>query len=108
VRAAYEKENEQLSISYIAALPAEFQKNISIEDAELKDYFSKNAQEFKVPISFNLEYLIFESEAQAVAASQILKNKDGFDKVSREMNMPIYRNGFFHTIRPNPRHRLGQ
>jgi len=102
VRAAYEKENEQLSISYIAALPAEFQKNISIEDAELKDYFSKNAQEFKVPISFNLEYLIFESEAQAVAASQILKNKDGFDKVSREMNMPISETGFFTQSDPIP------
>lgn len=102
VRAAYEKENEQISISYIAGLPAEFQKNIVVDDAELTDYFSKNAQEFKQPISFNLEYLTFESEPQAVGASQILEKKDGFDKASKEMGLAISETGFFTQADPVP------
>ena len=95
VRAAYEKQNEQISVFYIAALPADFQKNTAVQDAEMKDYFSKNAAEFKVPISFNLEYLTFESEPQAVGASQILQQKDGFDKAAKEMNLPVSETGFF-------------
>ena len=102
IRLAYEKQNEQVSISYIAGLPAEFQKNMAVEDAELSDYFAKNSEEFKEPISFNLEYLTFDSEPQAVGVSQILEKKDGFDKTAREMDLPISETGFFHQTDPVP------
>jgi hypothetical protein len=102
VRSAYEKQNEQISIAYIASLPAEFQKNIVLQDEELKDYFSKNAPEFKEPISFNLEYLTFETEPQAVGASQILEQKGGFDKAAKEMNLPVTETGFFTETSPIP------
>jgi hypothetical protein len=101
IRLAYEKQNEQISIAYIAGLPAEFQKNITLQDEELKDYFSKNAPEFKEPISFNLEYLTFETEPQAVGASQLLE-KNGFDKAAKDMNLPVAETGFFAQGAPIP------
>ena len=97
VREAYEKQNELISIAYIASLPADFQKGIVLQDAELQDYFSKNPAEFKEPIRFNLEYLTFESEPQAVGASQILAQKDGFDKAAKEMQLQVGETGLFTT-----------
>ncbi|MFA5101375.1 MAG: SurA N-terminal domain-containing protein [Candidatus Omnitrophota bacterium] len=101
IRQAYEKQNEQISIDYIAGLPAEFQKDIVLKEEELKDYFSDNAAEFKEPISFNLEYLTFETEPQAVGASQILE-KNGFDKTAKTMDLPVNETGFFTQTEPIP------
>ncbi|MCU0650687.1 MAG: peptidylprolyl isomerase [Candidatus Omnitrophica bacterium] len=95
IRAAYEKQNEQISVAYISALPAEFQKNIVLKDEELREYYSKNQQNFKEPMSFNLEYLTFETEPQAVGASQILAQKDGFDKTADELKLEIKETGLF-------------
>ncbi|MFA6384395.1 MAG: SurA N-terminal domain-containing protein [Candidatus Omnitrophota bacterium] len=102
MRLAYEKQNEQISISYIAGIPAEFLKNAAPQEDEIKDYFSKNETEFKEPISFNLEYLTFDTEPQAVGASQILEQKDGFDKTAKEMNLPVAETGFFAQTEPIP------
>jgi hypothetical protein len=102
VRSAYEKQNEQISVSYIAALSAELQKTIVLQDAEIADYFSKNSAEFKEPISFNLEYLTLDTEPQAVGASQILLQKDGFEKAAKELKLTPAETGFFNQTAPIP------
>lgn len=102
IRAAYEKQNEQISVSYISALPGDFFGPAAPSESEMKDYFDKNKLEFKQPVSFNLEYLTLETEPQAVGASQILEQKDGFDKVSGTMNIPVKETGFFPQGSPVP------
>jgi hypothetical protein len=97
VREAYEKQNKQISVSYIASIPADFLKDIVLQDEALKDYFAKNSHEFKEPIKFNLEYLTLETEPDAVGASQVLAKKDGFDKMAKELKLQASETGLFTT-----------
>jgi len=47
VRLEYEKANQEISIDYLAALFADFAKNINPTEGQLKDYFEKNKEGFK-------------------------------------------------------------
>jgi hypothetical protein len=49
VRREYDRANQELSISYISSLTADFAKKIKPKDKELKDYFAKNREIFKDP-----------------------------------------------------------
>jgi len=56
------KANEEISIYYVAATPADSAKNLGPTESELKDYFSRNSLAFKQPLSFNLDYLMLDSQ----------------------------------------------
>ncbi len=55
IEQAYEKENQEISVYYIASLLADFSKTIKPKENELKDYFEKNKEMFRQPISTNKE-----------------------------------------------------
>jgi hypothetical protein len=99
IQEAYKKENEQISINYIAGLPSDFQKDIAPTEEELKDYFSKNSIEFKQPLSFNLEYLSLDSIEK-------IKNrnlqKEGLVKIAKSYNLTVQETGLFGQTDPIP------
>jgi len=106
----YKKANEEISVNYIAALTADFNKDIFIKDDELKDYFNKNSLQFKKPLSFNLEYVELSSgEKDDPANSDKIKKiykqltkKVPFDKVAKENNLTLKETGLFPEQGPVP------
>ncbi len=102
IREAYQKENEQMSIYYIAGLLSEFAKNITVSEEELKDYFAKNPFEFKKPLSFNIEYITLDSEEKIKSVLPLLKKKDSFTKLARDSNLTIKETGLFSQVESIP------
>jgi hypothetical protein len=102
IKEAYNKENEQISVSYIVSKPADFINTAAIDDAALKDYYEKQTQEFKKPASFNLEYLSFEGEHQVVGFNALKEQKGSFDAAVSAMNMQLKETGWFFLNDPIP------
>src|SRR4030042_122836 len=57
IKYEYEKDNQEISLYYIAAVAADFSKDINPSDQQIQDYFNENLPEFKQPLSFNLDYI---------------------------------------------------
>ena len=55
VKQAYEKENLEISVYYIASLIADFSKTVKPKERELKDYFEKNKEQFRQPAATDKE-----------------------------------------------------
>lgn len=53
---AYKQEFESLSINYIQLKHEDFTAQVNTEDNELKDYYQKNAIQFKIPPAVKVEY----------------------------------------------------
>ncbi len=110
----YRRENEQLSIYYIAAMAADFAGETAVSDAEIKDYFDKNSLSFKKPDSFKLEYISLEypqdaKDADTAAVDAKIKdiverlNKDkDLAKTAKELSLEIKDTGFFGLDQPIP------
>lgn len=110
VKEEYRSLNETKSVYYIAALPADFSKNIVVVDEELKNYFTENSLQFKLPLSFNAEFveLVANQPNDALtkdkvkkAYSRLLKNEP-FDKVAKEYGVLIKETGLFPETGPIP------
>ena len=82
LKVEYAKANEEISISYIVSNLAEFAKTLNPSQQELKDYFNKNSIKFKQPLSFNLEYVVSDSQDKIKNALSILKKHD-LNKLSK-------------------------
>ncbi|MBM3250229.1 MAG: hypothetical protein FJZ09_05210 [Candidatus Omnitrophica bacterium] len=102
VREEYQKANEQISVYYIASLPADFAKNIKPSEEELKGFFEKNTLQFKQPVSFNLEYIVVDSEEKTKDAYGRLKKKADFKAVAKETGLQAKETGFFAQTDPIP------
>ena len=98
----YRKANEEISISYLASLPTDFQKDINPSEKEIKDYFTKNSIQFKQPVSFNLEYIAFEQEDKAKEAVNRLDKKIDIAKVAKETGTIAKETGLFSYLDPIP------
>ena len=106
----YQKLNEEISIYYLACLPADFAKDITPSDDGLKKYFGDNSLEFKQPLSFNLEYaaLSSEGEDEKKIKDKIdnlllrLRKKADFSKLAQENNLDLKETGFFAQTDPIP------
>lgn len=101
VKEEYRKANEEISLFYISSLTADFAKNISPTQEQLKSYFEKNRLNFKQPLSFNIEYLLLPSEEKVKEAAAAAK-KEGFEKIAKNLGMEIKESGFFTSGDPIP------
>jgi len=110
IKETYQKENEEISVSYIAGLAGEFTKDVTASGEEIKDYFAKNSFEFKQPLSFNLEYISLPSEDNekgktedkiSKIALQINK-KEPFAKVAADFGLTLKETGIFKQTDPIP------
>lgn len=102
IRTEYRKANEEISLYYITSVISDFVKDINPSEQDLKDYFANNPLQFKQPLSFNLDYLVLESEHKAREAILLLNKKAGLDKISRDLGIPVKETGLFSQTGPIP------
>ena len=102
IREAYNKENEQMSVSYISSIPADFVPDIKPSEEQLKEYFDKNSLQFKKPLSFNLEYLELDSAGQIKDLKERLENKETLEKIAKDNNLSIKETKLFGETDPIP------
>ena len=98
----YRRANEEVSVSYIAGLPAEFGKEIIAQEGELKDYFTKNSLSFKQPPSYNVEYLTGDSQEKITEAALRLRKNTDFNNVAKELGISAKETGLFNQIEAIP------
>lgn len=110
IKEEYMKANEELSIYYIASLPADFVKDIKPSEQEIQDYFAKNRVDFKQPLSFNVEYARLEAagEDENQVKEKIkkifsrLSKKDKFSDVAQQFGLQVKESGLFSETDPIP------
>lgn len=110
IKEAYQKENEQISIYYIAGLYSDFAKDIAPSQEEIKDYFTKNSFEFKRPLSFNMEYIPLEENNKDERGIRdkikkitlVLSKKEGPAKVAKDLGLTLKETGLFTQADPIP------
>jgi peptidyl-prolyl cis-trans isomerase D len=102
IRQVYAQENESISVSYIASVIANFIKEINPTEEEVKNYFFENSLDFKKPLTFNLEYIILDSEDKLKNAVSRVNKKEDFAKIAADLNIKIQETGFFSQIDPIP------
>ncbi|MDP2939679.1 MAG: SurA N-terminal domain-containing protein [Candidatus Omnitrophota bacterium] len=110
----YKKVNEKLRLSYFLFTPSQFEKNITIDAIEIKDYFEQHKEDFKKPPSINIQYLgiDFSSKLEPQEKRTIkdklnevyeeLKNNPDFEKAALKFFLPIKETGFFSQEGPIP------
>jgi peptidyl-prolyl cis-trans isomerase D len=52
-------ENERINLTFLKVTPEAFKGQITGDEVEIKDYFQKRSEEFRVPTFLKIQYLIF-------------------------------------------------
>lgn len=89
---AYLFENEKVNLQFIKISPESFKGRESATEAEVKEYYQKNQEEFRVPASIQVRYLAFRpsdfEQKQPISPEEIKRiyerRKEGF-KVPRRV-----------------------
>jgi len=110
VKEEYKKINQALSINYIAAIAENFAKDISVSDAKLEEYYNKNINHFKQPLSFNVEYIALATEGKdrewlAKSLARIntaINKKTDLKELAKELGVEIKETGLFKENDPIP------
>ncbi len=55
-------ENERLNLQFIKIDPQSFKNLVDANEIEIKDYFQKNQEDFRIPQHVKVQYLIFKPE----------------------------------------------
>ncbi|MFH1199185.1 MAG: SurA N-terminal domain-containing protein [Candidatus Omnitrophota bacterium] len=98
IKEDYRKANEEISVFYLAGLPADFSKNITPTDDQIKEYYTKNSIQFKQPISYNVEYLTLDTEAKSIAAAKRLQKKEDPQKIAKDLGTIVKETGSFSQL----------
>jgi parvulin-like peptidyl-prolyl isomerase len=102
IKKEYQKLNEEISLYYIASIPSDFAKGLNPGEQEIKDYFTQNSLDFKLPLSFNIEYLLLDSEDKIKEAALRINKKEDFSRIAKEMGSNIKETGLFTQTDPIP------
>ncbi|MFB3886265.1 MAG: SurA N-terminal domain-containing protein [Thermodesulfobacteriota bacterium] len=69
-------ENERISLNFLKITPEAFKGQTSANEAEIKDYFQKHQEEFRIPTFLQIQYLVFrpsEFEGKVQVSSDEIK-----------------------------------
>src|SRR4030043_1760033 len=69
-------ENERIDLTFMKIIPDSFKGQVSVNEIEIKDYFQKHPEEFRVPAFAQIQYLLFrpsDFEGKAQVASDEIK-----------------------------------
>ncbi|TBR15709.1 hypothetical protein EPO66_05640, partial [bacterium] len=102
IRKAYGKENEKFSLYYIAAIISDIANSIKPQEDELTEFYKAHSLEFKQPTSFNLEYLVSDSEAKIKEVLKAVSDKKDLAKAAEENKLSIKETGLFTQNDPIP------
>ncbi|MDD5253373.1 MAG: SurA N-terminal domain-containing protein [Candidatus Omnitrophica bacterium] len=100
IRQEWLKNNEELSIYYIAGLFAEFAKKVKPSDKDISAYYDKNKDGFMEPQSLNLEYILTESDTESKKIPDLINKKYNLEKISKELNLAKKETGLFQQFTP--------
>ncbi|MGA2775603.1 MAG: peptidylprolyl isomerase [Candidatus Omnitrophota bacterium] len=102
IREEYRKQNKKISVYYLAALPAEFSKEISPAENELIEYYKNDPAQFKERLSLNIEYVALDDLQKARDAAGLIKKNQGLEKIAQKYGVAIKETGFFSQNDPIP------
>jgi peptidyl-prolyl cis-trans isomerase D len=54
-------ENERINLNFVKITPEAFRGVVNVNEIEMKDYFQKHEEEFRIPTFVHIQYLIFRS-----------------------------------------------
>jgi len=100
IRQDWLKNNEELSIYYIAGLFAEFAKKIKPGKKEISAYYDKNKDAFIGPQSLNLEYLVTESDTESKKIPDLINKGQSLEQISKEFSLIKKETGLFKQFAP--------
>jgi peptidyl-prolyl cis-trans isomerase D len=69
-------ENERINLTFLKVTPEIFKGQTTVNEVEIKDYFQKHQEEFRVPTFLQIQYLIFrpsEFEGRVQVSSDEIK-----------------------------------
>ncbi len=98
----YKRQNEEISINYIGAFNEEIAKTINPTEEQLKEYFKKNELDFKKPLTYNLSYVVIDTQDKVETIKPLLKDKEGFEKIAEKLKLTIKDTGWFSMYDPIP------
>ncbi|MGZ3535081.1 MAG: SurA N-terminal domain-containing protein [Thermodesulfobacteriota bacterium] len=52
-------ENERIDLTFLKIAPDSFKNQVSVNETEIKDYYDKHREEFKIPTFVQIQYLLF-------------------------------------------------
>jgi peptidyl-prolyl cis-trans isomerase D len=52
-------ENERINLNFLKVTPETFRGEVNVNEIEMSDYFQKHQEEFRIPASVQVQYLIF-------------------------------------------------
>jgi peptidyl-prolyl cis-trans isomerase D len=52
-------ENERINLTFLKITPDAFKSQMNVNDSEIKDYYEKHREEFRIPAFFQTQYLLF-------------------------------------------------
>jgi len=102
IKQEYSKVNQEISVDYLAGLASDFLNEVSVTDDEIKDFFAKRSFQFKQPISFNIEYVVSESEDKIKGVIQGLGKNQDFTKLAKDSGLELKETGLFAQTGPIP------
>jgi peptidyl-prolyl cis-trans isomerase D len=53
-------ENERINLTFLKVAPGAFKDRMNANEVEIKDYFQQHQEEFRVPTSVQVQYLVFQ------------------------------------------------
>lgn len=103
VKQEYARVNQELSLDYIAGLPADFSKDIKEPSGqEVEDFFNNNKPDFKQPVSFNLGYVSSDTEEKLKGIYPKLKKPEDLEKAAKDAGIEVKQTGLFSLADPIP------
>ena len=107
IKEKYIKENEKISLDYITAQNQDFIKQTpkEIPLQEQQSYYNNNQEQFRKPVSYNLEYISIESSDRETREKINQLINDGVNNLSdiaKNTDLEIKQTGLFSINEPVP------
>jgi len=112
IEQAYKKENEEVSIEYIAADFSALSQKIKISDEEILKFWQEHKNEFALPLALNVDYLKTDFPGQDTREKDFEEkiNKIGLslsagktlEEIANDFALKIYSSGIFAGNAPIP------
>ena len=52
-------ENERINLTFLKIVPDSFKSQVNVNDVEMRDYYEKHREEFRIPTFIQIQYLLF-------------------------------------------------
>ncbi|MCG8431923.1 MAG: peptidylprolyl isomerase, partial [Candidatus Omnitrophica bacterium] len=102
VREEYERRNEEISISYLAAFPSDLTEGITPSETQIGEYYERNSVSFKEPLAFRVAYVSAPEEKTIQEMQERAQRNKDFAAAAGELNLEVTETDFFAETDPIP------